>query len=144
MKGKRSTDVERQEGDKSKQRDAGEGVDQGCCLGDVAGERCCWKQESDAGASLFDCGGMSCSPFLSLDFIVVVVTQSSKFRRRYLLCRSDLQKLAWPWRRCRLSLAGVTGSSFSSFVVRRRLLAPAHVRHYALRKFVRYIQAEWW
>ena len=67
-------------------------MDQGCCLGDVAGERCCWKQESDAGASLFDCGRVSCSPFLSLDFIVVVVSESSSFVCRALLL-SRLRRL---------------------------------------------------
>ena len=94
MKGKRSRDVERQEGHKSKQRDAGEGVDQGCCLGDVAGERCCWKQGKTPKLGLFDCkpGGVSCSPFLSLDFIVVVVSDSSSFVCRALLL-SRLRRL---------------------------------------------------
>ena len=92
MKGKRSRDVERQEGDKSKQRDAGEGVDQGCCLDDVAGERCCWKQGKTPELGLFDCGRVSCSPFLSLDFIVVVVSESSSFVCRALLL-SRLRRL---------------------------------------------------
>ena len=63
-------------------------------MGDVAGERCCWKQGKTPKLGLFDCepGGVSCSPFLSLDFIVVVVSESSSFVCRALLL-SRLRRL---------------------------------------------------